>query len=325
MLSHLADALVPAFGRLTVTADADAELAPGSIVVANHTSLADPAVVLAALHRLGARPVVMATAGLWRVPVLGGALAREGHIPVHRGGPRAADALDGAAEALGARTAGPDLRRGRPPAPYGRRRGGARGLPQRPVPARAAHRGPGGARRPGRRPPGHLGPHGQAARGAGHGAAAPPGTARARGRARRAHAGRRPADRTGPHRGDGRLADGGRAGSGSPPRSPPEERGAPAAPTYRNRQGMDRSNRPAGSDTERDGRLPADRPRTWAGGDAPVPMPPRGAVHDHGEGPVHHHHGPEAGAARGAGRPVARTRGSRADRPPRRGGRHRGR
>ncbi|MYQ39155.1 1-acyl-sn-glycerol-3-phosphate acyltransferases [Streptomyces sp. LamerLS-316] len=101
MLSHLADALVPAFGRLTVTADAGAVLAPGSIVVANHTSLADPAVVLAALHRLGARPVVMATAGLWRVPVLGGALAREGHIPVHRGGPRAADALDGAAEALG--------------------------------------------------------------------------------------------------------------------------------------------------------------------------------------------------------------------------------
>ncbi|MEV5136022.1 1-acyl-sn-glycerol-3-phosphate acyltransferase, partial [Streptomyces sp. NPDC053705] len=85
MLSRLADVLVPAFGRLTVTADAGAVLAPGSIIAANHTSLADPAVVLAALHRLGARPVVMAAAGLWRVPVLGGALAREGHIPVHRG------------------------------------------------------------------------------------------------------------------------------------------------------------------------------------------------------------------------------------------------
>ncbi|MGW0964963.1 lysophospholipid acyltransferase family protein [Streptomyces sp. NPDC002516] len=101
MLSRLADALVPAVGRLTVTTDAGAELAPGSVIVANHTSLADPAVVLAALHRLGARPVVMATAGLWRVPVLGRALAREGHIPVHRGDRRAADALDGAAEALG--------------------------------------------------------------------------------------------------------------------------------------------------------------------------------------------------------------------------------
>ncbi|MFI0966469.1 lysophospholipid acyltransferase family protein [Streptomyces sp. NPDC021080] len=100
MLSRLADVLVPAVGRLTITTDAGTELAPGSIVVANHTSLADPAVVLAALHRLGARPVIMATAGLWRVPVLGRALAREGHIPVHRGDRRAADALDGAAEAL---------------------------------------------------------------------------------------------------------------------------------------------------------------------------------------------------------------------------------
>ncbi|MER6997737.1 lysophospholipid acyltransferase family protein [Streptomyces sp. NPDC000410] len=100
MLSRLADVLVPAVGRLTITADAGAELAPGSIIAANHTSLADPAIVLAALHRLGTRPVVMAAAGLWRVPVLGRALAREGHIPVHRGDRRAANALDEAAEAL---------------------------------------------------------------------------------------------------------------------------------------------------------------------------------------------------------------------------------
>ncbi|MGG8407195.1 lysophospholipid acyltransferase family protein [Streptomyces sp. 12297] len=100
MLSRLADVLVPAFGRLTITTDAGAELAPGSVVAANHTSLADPAIVLAALHRLGVRPVVMATAGLWRVPALGRALAREGHIPVHRGDRRAANALDGAAEAI---------------------------------------------------------------------------------------------------------------------------------------------------------------------------------------------------------------------------------
>ncbi|MGW2823621.1 lysophospholipid acyltransferase family protein [Streptomyces sp. NPDC001443] len=100
MLSRLADVLVPAVGRLTITTDAGAELAPGSIIAANHTSLADPAVVLAALHRLGARPVVMAAAGLWRVPVLGRALAREGHIPVRRGDRRAAEALDEAAGAL---------------------------------------------------------------------------------------------------------------------------------------------------------------------------------------------------------------------------------
>ncbi|MEO3974852.1 lysophospholipid acyltransferase family protein [Streptomyces sp. CAU 1734] len=100
MLSRLADTLVPAAGRLTVTADADADFAPGGIIAANHTSLADPAVVLAALHRLGVQPVVMATAGLWRIPLLRGALIREGHIPVHRRDRRAADALDGAAEAL---------------------------------------------------------------------------------------------------------------------------------------------------------------------------------------------------------------------------------
>ncbi|MFJ8694242.1 lysophospholipid acyltransferase family protein [Streptomyces roseolilacinus] len=101
MLSRLAHALVPAFGRLTVTADRDADLAPGSIVAANHTSLADPAVVLAALRRLGVEPVVMATAGLWRVPLLGRALTSGGHIPVYRGDRRAAHALDLAETALG--------------------------------------------------------------------------------------------------------------------------------------------------------------------------------------------------------------------------------
>ncbi|WP_412079132.1 lysophospholipid acyltransferase family protein [Streptomyces xanthophaeus] len=100
MLSRIADVLVPAFGRLSVTTDPGATLAPGSIIAANHTSLADPAIVLAALRRLGAEPVVMAAAGLWRVPLLGRALADGGHIPVFRGDQRAAAALDTAAEAL---------------------------------------------------------------------------------------------------------------------------------------------------------------------------------------------------------------------------------
>ncbi|MFF2524274.1 lysophospholipid acyltransferase family protein [Streptomyces liangshanensis] len=100
MLSRLARHVVPVFGQLTVTADEGAERLPVGIVVANHSSLADPAIVLAALQRLGTRPVVMATAGLWRIPVLGGVLAREGHIPVHRGDPRASRSLDLAQEAL---------------------------------------------------------------------------------------------------------------------------------------------------------------------------------------------------------------------------------
>jgi 1-acyl-sn-glycerol-3-phosphate acyltransferase len=101
VLSRIANVLVPAFGRLSVTTDPGADLAPGSILAANHTSLADPAIVIAALHRLGVEPVIMATAGLWRVPVLGRFLAHEGHIPVHRGDRRAGAALDLAVEALG--------------------------------------------------------------------------------------------------------------------------------------------------------------------------------------------------------------------------------
>ncbi|WP_205576432.1 1-acyl-sn-glycerol-3-phosphate acyltransferase, partial [Streptomyces europaeiscabiei] len=100
MFSRLADVLVPTVGRLTVTVDAGSAVVPGSIIAANHTSLADPAVVLAALHRLGVQPVAMGAAGLWRIPLLGRALTREGHIPVYRGDPRAADALDLAADAL---------------------------------------------------------------------------------------------------------------------------------------------------------------------------------------------------------------------------------
>ncbi|MFF2008284.1 lysophospholipid acyltransferase family protein [Streptomyces sp. NPDC058195] len=100
MLSRIAGAVVPAAGRLSVTTDPGAGLEPGSIVAANHTSLADPAIVIAALRSLGAEPVIMAAAGLWRIPLLGRALAREGHIPVIRGDRRAAASLDLAAQAL---------------------------------------------------------------------------------------------------------------------------------------------------------------------------------------------------------------------------------
>ncbi|MFJ4717401.1 lysophospholipid acyltransferase family protein [Streptomyces sp. NPDC088785] len=100
MLSRIADLLVPAVGRLSVSVDPGWVLEPGSIIAANHTSFADPAVVIAALRRLGAEPVVLAAAGLWRVPLLGRALSEEGHIPVVRGGRGAAGALDVAADAL---------------------------------------------------------------------------------------------------------------------------------------------------------------------------------------------------------------------------------
>ncbi|NBM17616.1 1-acyl-sn-glycerol-3-phosphate acyltransferase [Streptomyces sp. GC420] len=102
MLSALAHTLVPVLARLRVTADDEAVVAPGSIIAANHTSLVDPGVVLVALRRLGIEPVILATAGLWKIPLLGRALAREGHIPVHRGTVRAADALDASRAVLAA-------------------------------------------------------------------------------------------------------------------------------------------------------------------------------------------------------------------------------
>ncbi|MEU8843877.1 lysophospholipid acyltransferase family protein [Streptomyces roseus] len=102
MLSRIAAAVVPVAGRLTVTSDTAAGPGAGSILVANHTSLADPAVVIAALRRYRVEPVVMATAGLWRLPLLGAALRREGHIPVRRGSARAGECLDAAAAVLAA-------------------------------------------------------------------------------------------------------------------------------------------------------------------------------------------------------------------------------
>ncbi|MFK0236219.1 lysophospholipid acyltransferase family protein [Streptomyces vinaceus] len=102
MLSRIAAAVVPVAGKLTVTSETAAGPHAGSILVANHTSLADPAVVIAALRRYRIEPVVMATAGLWRLPLLGAALRREGHIPVRRGTARAAECLDAAAAALAA-------------------------------------------------------------------------------------------------------------------------------------------------------------------------------------------------------------------------------
>ncbi|MFE1882937.1 lysophospholipid acyltransferase family protein [Streptomyces diastatochromogenes] len=73
---------------------------PGRILAANHSSFFDPVPLIGTLHRLGHRPAVLATAALWRVPLLSRALTREGYVPVHRGSRRAPDALRHAADAL---------------------------------------------------------------------------------------------------------------------------------------------------------------------------------------------------------------------------------
>lgn len=100
MLSHLAAAVAPVLGRLTITSDSANEPTTGTLFIANHTSLADPVVVLAALHRRNIQPIVLATAGLWRIPLLRRFLDQSGHIPVHRHTSRAAGALDEATAVL---------------------------------------------------------------------------------------------------------------------------------------------------------------------------------------------------------------------------------
>ncbi|MGA5036850.1 lysophospholipid acyltransferase family protein [Streptomyces capoamus] len=104
MLSAWAGALVPVFSDTSVSGTGHLARPPGTgcVLAANHTSFFDPVLLIGTLHRLGLRPAVLATAGLWRVPLLGRALTREGYVPVHRGSRRAPDALRHAAEALGA-------------------------------------------------------------------------------------------------------------------------------------------------------------------------------------------------------------------------------
>jgi 1-acyl-sn-glycerol-3-phosphate acyltransferase len=70
------------------------------IVVSNHTSLADGLLLAIACRRLGRSLRLLATAGVFGAPLIGGLARRLGFIPVHRGTAQAADALDAAAEAL---------------------------------------------------------------------------------------------------------------------------------------------------------------------------------------------------------------------------------
>ncbi|HEX5742251.1 MAG TPA: lysophospholipid acyltransferase family protein [Pilimelia sp.] len=72
------------------------------LLVANHVGLADPVVVLAAAARCGVVPRVMATGGVFRVPLLGGLLRRAGHVPVYRGSARVRESLRAAAGLLAA-------------------------------------------------------------------------------------------------------------------------------------------------------------------------------------------------------------------------------
>lgn len=82
----LVRALVGLLARLEVTGDVPTHLRRGPLVLAaNHISPFDPLVLAAACQTQGVAPRIMATAGLFRAPVLGPAMRHAGHIRVDRG------------------------------------------------------------------------------------------------------------------------------------------------------------------------------------------------------------------------------------------------
>ncbi|MFR9775073.1 lysophospholipid acyltransferase family protein [Micromonospora sp. MS34] len=97
----LARAVVALLGRLEVTGDVPAGLRHGPLILAaNHISPFDPVVLTAACRARRIHPRIMATAGLFRAPVVGPLMRRAGHIRVDRGTTSVHRALEVAATAV---------------------------------------------------------------------------------------------------------------------------------------------------------------------------------------------------------------------------------
>lgn len=93
--------LAAALGRQKVGGAEHARRRGGYLLVANHISHLDPLFDSVAVRKIGRIPRFMAKASLWKVPVLGQALANSEQIPVDRAGTGAGQAsLDAAAAAL---------------------------------------------------------------------------------------------------------------------------------------------------------------------------------------------------------------------------------
>ncbi len=88
-------------GRQKVAVAEHARRTGGYLLVGNHISHLDPLFDAVAVRKTGRIPRFMAKASLWKVPVLGRALAGSDQIPVDRAGGGAGQAsLDAAVEAL---------------------------------------------------------------------------------------------------------------------------------------------------------------------------------------------------------------------------------
>lgn len=97
-------AIASFFCRLELTRRREGQRLPEGpvIVVANHTSFADGILLALVCRRFGRSVRLLATAGVFGVPVLGPLMRRLGFIPVRRGTDQARDALAPAAAALAA-------------------------------------------------------------------------------------------------------------------------------------------------------------------------------------------------------------------------------
>jgi 1-acyl-sn-glycerol-3-phosphate acyltransferase len=108
IVATLVGGLVAVVSRVQVAkargrSDAARRLPDGAIIViSNHTSYVDGVLLALVCRRLGRSLRLLATAGVFRAPVLGGLARRIGFIPVDRGASTAADALDAAVQALDA-------------------------------------------------------------------------------------------------------------------------------------------------------------------------------------------------------------------------------
>jgi 1-acyl-sn-glycerol-3-phosphate acyltransferase len=97
----LARVVIPLVCRLRVTGDVPDALRDGPLILAgNHIATFDPICFTAVGRMRGLAPRMMATGGLFRIPVVGAFMRATGHIPVDRGRDTVTNAVPAAMEAL---------------------------------------------------------------------------------------------------------------------------------------------------------------------------------------------------------------------------------
>lgn len=101
VLLVVARVLVPGFCRLRVSGEVSEQLRQGPLILAaNHIGDFDPIAMTAACQVMRLAPRMMATAGLFRAPIVGPVMRASGHIRVNRWQADVGDAVYAAADAL---------------------------------------------------------------------------------------------------------------------------------------------------------------------------------------------------------------------------------